>query len=561
MNLGLYRYQIRRWLLFAGAPALVLLAATYVYEHHLPKLYETSALLYVQVPGDRTQPGSTDVVTSQALIPTYSQMILSPVITRAVDRDLAPKYPGYTIEAHSLKVAGLGSTTSAPANTQLMTITVDDTSAARAATADNTAAAEFIRQIRAIQRARYKGGARAIQRQLNLESADIQGVSQQIQNYKGGAGGLGNLRAQLSAYQITYQSLLSSSQEFNLGRSTALNGVKLFSPALVPTGAIGPHSIRTAVLAGVLALLICLGALLLYDFFDDSPRTPEEIEALTGAPILGTVQQFDEKRNETQLLTAQHAGSAVSEAYRVIRTNIHFIDVDHPPQTLLITSASPAEGKSTTAANLAQVFAEAGKRVTLVDGDLRRPTLHRLFEVGRSEGLTSMLADTDELNGHHGAIQTEWPNLELIASGPLPPRPADLLDSSRMRDLAQHFGHESDLVLIDSPPVLAVTDAAILSTVVDGVILVVDPARSSKRDLRRTREAIEAVGGRIIGLVVNRLNKRGSSYYYYYYNHNYRYQYLAGRGTPPDDDAGGGASRRPRSNALPVARANDASDA
>jgi capsular exopolysaccharide synthesis family protein len=186
--------------------------------------------------------------------------------------------------------------------------------------------------------------------------------------------------------------------------------------------------------------------------------------------------------------------------------------------------------------------------------------------VGRGEGLTNMLVSDEDLNGHHGTTQTERPNLELIASGPLPPRPATLLGSSRMRDLAQHLGRESQVVIIDSPPVLAVTDAAIISTVFDGVILVVDPARSKKMDLRRAREAIEAVGGRILGVVINRLNKQGSSYYYYYYHHNYgyqynyQYQYLAQK---DDISEGNGTAGSPEAakRAVPSGSTKDSTDA
>ncbi len=497
----------------------------YLYEHHVPRTYQTSALLYVQDPGNSTQPGGTDVQTSQALIPTYSQIFVSPAITSAVDATLAKTYRGYRIEAHDLKVQGVTTTPSAPLNTQLMSVSVTDTIPQRAAVAANTAARAFIRKITAIEKQRFKGGARAVEQQLAVENNNIQLVSREITNYKGSGAGLNNLKAELNANQTIYATLLTSSQDFNLARSTAASAVKLISPAPVPTAVVGPHPIRISALAGFIALILGLGLLFLYDYFDDTPRTPEQIEALLGAPILGTVQQFDRKRYETELITARRARSPVSEAYRVIRTNIRFTDIDHPPRTLVITSASPAEGKSTTAANLANVFAEDDKRVTLIDADLRRPSLHRIFQAERGEGLTNMLTSTEALNGHHGTKQGDRSNLELIASGPLPPRPATLLGSDRMRELTQHFANDAQILLIDSPPVLAVADAAILSTVADGVLMVVDPAKSKKRDLRRAREAIEAVGGRIIGIVINRLNKRGSSYYYYYYHHNYGYQY------------------------------------
>ena len=152
-----------------------------------------------------------------------------------------------------------------------------------------------------------------------------------------------------------------------------------------------------------------------------------------------------------------------------------------------------------------------------------------------------MLVANEDLNGH-GQRATQRANLALITSGPLPPRPADLLGSGRMRELVDHLAQEADLVLLDSPPVLAVTDASVLATITDGVIVVVDPARSKRRDLQRTREAIEGVGGNILGIVINRLTKAGSTYYYYYYQHNYGYQYrysygYAARAEPDSSEA------------------------
>jgi len=524
VNWGLYLHQVRRWALLAILPAALVALVTYGYTVREAKQYDTTAILYVQQPSTGSSvPGSTDVITSQALIPTYTQMIGSPVITNQVDRVMKSSYPGYRLENHSLKVAAAG-TLATQLNTQLLNITVTDIVPARAAVAANSVAHAFIRRIRAIQRSSYRGGEQAIQRQLDLAQSNIQDVSQRINGYHGPPSGLNNLRAQQSAYQSIYQSLLTSSQEFSVGRDTALNAVKVFSPALTPTSPIGPHPARSALLAAFVALLLCAGGIFLYDYFDDTPRTPEEVEEIVGAPILGTVQQFNPGKYGTQLITMKRHRSPVSEAYRVIRTNLQYTDIDKPPKVVVVTSASPGEGKSTTVSNLASVLAQAGRHVTLVDGDLRRPSLQRVFQSERQEGLTNVLAGDHALNGQ-GRFQTEQPNLVLIASGPVPPRPADLLGSERMRSFVSHLREDTDMILIDSPPLLAVTDAAVLSTVTDGVILVVDPAKSKRRDLHRAREAVEAVGGRTLGIVINRLNQHGSAYYYYYYNHNYGHQY------------------------------------
>jgi non-specific protein-tyrosine kinase len=520
MNLKLYLLVARRWIIFAILPALVVAAAAYLKTARQAKTYETSATLYVQVP-DTSSPGNTDVYASQQLIPTYSQILTLPAIAHATDRAMAARYPGYRIEAHGLSTDQANAVSQNQA-TQLLDVTVTDTIPARAAAAANAVANAFIADITTLQKERYAGGQQALTHQMDQAQANIQIVSQRIATYKGSTTGLDNLKSELNAYTSIFQTLLSSQQEFNVNRNTAVKSVKLLSPAPVPTSPIGPHPSRSALLDGFVALLVCAGGVFAYDYFDDSARTPEEVEGLVGAPILGTVQQF--ASGVGGLVTAQKSHSPMSEAYRIMRTNLQYTDIDHPPRVIVVTSASPAEGKSTTASNLAHVMAEAGRRVILVDGDLRRPSLHRIFGVQRSEGLTAMLIGTEGLNGHSGQA-TDLSTLSLVASGPTPPRPADLLASNRLREVIDHFAHEADMVVIDSPPILAVTDAAVISTVTDGVVLVVDPARSKRRDLTRAREAVEAVGGRILGVVINRLTKQGSGYYYYYYQHNYGYKY------------------------------------
>jgi len=517
LNIRLWTYQARRWLLYAMLPAVVIGTLAVVYASHEPNTYQTSVVLYVQVPAaDAAVPGSTDVYTSQAIIPTYSQMITAPIIARVVDHAMATRYPGYRLEAHDLKVIGPQTLTSQQ-QTQLLTVTVTDTDAVRAAVAANTAARSFIKRITAIQRARFRGGARSIQRQINVTRANIQAVSQRIASYAGSQAGLADLKAQLSSYQSIYQTLLAAQQEFRVGKITALNAVKVFSPAQVPTSPIGPHPARTGFLAALVAFLLCAGGVLAYDYVDDSPRSAEEIADIVGAPILGAVQRFDSARAGAILVAADRPPAA--EAYRIIRTNILFSAADRRPRVIVVTSALPLEGKSATAANLAQVLAESGRTTTLVDGDLRRPSLHTMFGVGQGDGLSDLLTGETPLNGH-GLRATREPSLQFLASGSAAPRPADLLGSPRMDALVRHLREESDVVVIDAPPLLTVTDAALLATVADAVVLVVDPHRSARRDLVRARAVVEAVGGRILGTVINRVDKHAPGYYSYCYRHH-----------------------------------------
>jgi non-specific protein-tyrosine kinase len=536
MNLGLYFYQARRWVLLAVIPAMVVGLLAYFYLNRQPKIYPATVTLYVQQPsntGSTLSPGN-DVFNSEALIPTYSQMLTSPVVANAVNNSMAAQYPGYRLENHQLSVGGNSTDPNTTVNTQLMDVKVTDTLPARAQAAANTVAAVFIKQVSDLERANYSANEKIIDQQLNVAQANVQAAGQQIAHYSGDAAGLANLKATLTAYEGIYTSLISSAQDFRVAKATAEHAVTVFSPAQLPSAPIDTKAWRTGLLLALAALIVCGAGVIAYDYVDDTARTPEEVEKIVGAPILGTVPRFSTRRAGGQLITARAGRTPLAEAYRVIRTNLQFINIDHPPRSIVITSPSPMEGKSTTVSNLANVFAEAGRRVTLVDADLRRPTLHRIFGIERQEGLTNALVGSWHLNGHWGQ-PTEQPNLTLIASGAIPPRPADLLGSERMRQVVQRLADRDELVLLDAPPVMAVTDAAIISTITDGVVLVVDPAKSKRRDLRRTREAIEAVGGKILGVVINRLDRRGSGYFYYYYVHNYGYAVNYDATTPRED--------------------------
>lgn len=213
------------------------------------------------------------------------------------------------------------------------------------------------------------------------------------------------------------------------------------------------------------------------------------------------------------LVTVANPRSAVSEAYRVLRTNIQFSSLDRRIRALLVTSTSPEEGKSTVLANLAVTFAEAGNRVVLVDADLRRPSLHKLFGLSNQVGLTTAVLDED---GSLLPIQdTEVPNLRVLASGPLPPNPADLLSSQRMDRVTEALRAEADYLLYDSPPIVAVTDAAVLGRRLDGVLLVIDAGKTKRDHARRAKLLLEKVNAHLLGVVLNNAEFDSALYRYY----------------------------------------------
>jgi protein-tyrosine kinase len=207
--------------------------------------------------------------------------------------------------------------------------------------------------------------------------------------------------------------------------------------------------------------------------------------------------------------------SPAAEAYRTLRTNIEFASLDTPVRTILITSSIPGEGKTTTASNLAAVFAQAGHDTLLVDVDLRKPGIHKMFNLPNTQGLTNLLRSDDVQVGDVAQV-TEQEHLSVVTTGPLPPNPAELIRSARMRAVLERLAASAEFVIIDSPPLQAVTDAAILSSLVDGTVLVVDAGRTRSGAVRNGRETLAKVGARVLGVTLNRLSESMSGDYYYY---------------------------------------------
>jgi len=219
------------------------------------------------------------------------------------------------------------------------------------------------------------------------------------------------------------------------------------------------------------------------------------------------------KRN---VITKSDPKSPISEQYRTIRTNILFSSVDKEMKSFLVTSSAPSEGKSTTASNLAVVFAQQNKKVLLVDADLRKPTMHYTFQLINASGLTTVLSQQAELS--NVAHPTDVPNLFVLSSGPIPPNPAELLSSQAMGDFLEAAYEKYDLVIFDTPPVLAVTDAQVLANKCDGTILVVNSGNTEIEAAQKAKELLQSAKGKLIGVVLNNRKLKESNHYYYYGN-------------------------------------------
>lgn len=215
--------------------------------------------------------------------------------------------------------------------------------------------------------------------------------------------------------------------------------------------------------------------------------------------------------------TLANPKSAVSEAYRTLRTNIQFANVDNVIKKILFTSAGPGEGKSSTVANLAVSIAQSGKSVLIIDGDLRNPTQHKIFNVPNIHGLSTTLVE--EIHSLAHSAKTFAEGLEILPAGPIPPNPAELLGSKKMKQLLFDASKAYDIVLIDSPPTIAVTDSSVLAQNVDGVILILASGEVKQEYALRAKEQLEKVGAKIIGTVINKVELKTKEHYYYYYYH------------------------------------------
>lgn len=303
---------------------------------------------------------------------------------------------------------------------------------------------------------------------------------------------------------------ISSNQSNLTSRPGQVSVVESAEPPLDP---IAPRRLVNTVLGATVLLLVVGGLVVLIEYLDDTVKSPEQASAVSGLPTLGRIEQFERLRSpREQLQSAHRPRSTVAEAYRATRTNLSYaIDLGRDRRLILVTSPGPGEGKTTTAGNLAVVFGLAGYRVCVVDTDLRRPTLHRLFALDNQEGLTNLLL-AREPDLKRAVQRSAYTNVSVVTSGPLPPNPSELLGSARTQEVLERLKASFDVVLLDSPPALVVTDASVLATLADGLLVVTRARRTRVGSLRAMLTELAQSGRPIAGLVINRVPPRDASY-------------------------------------------------
>jgi capsular exopolysaccharide synthesis family protein len=396
--------------------------------------------------------------------------------------------------------------------------------------AANTLVEVFIDWQAGIQRARYAESKANLASEMEQVQASIQDTEDSIRALQAGDQSakeleLSSLQDQLARYRNSYSALLSSYSNIGLAEANSGATVSVVSAAVTPTMPIRPQVMRNTLLAAVFGAMLAAGVAFLIEYLDDTVKTPEDLQAV-GLGVVAVVQRVNpaSRNNSPQVYTISQSKSLVSEAYRTLRTNLQFSSLDRPLHSLVVTSAVATEGKTTTAANLSVVMAQAGNRVVLVDGDLRRPSAHRLFGLSNGTGLTTALVeDPDALNGY--LQETEIPDLRVLTAGPIPPNPQELLGSQRMEDLLHKLEGQSDIVVLDTPPTLVVADANVLAARTDGVLMVVNTGKTRRAAVQQAVDGLGQVGANLLGGVLNMVDMRGGRSSYYYYSYHYSHYY------------------------------------
>jgi succinoglycan biosynthesis transport protein ExoP len=443
-----------------------------------------------------------NVLYADRLMNTYSEMATSgPVLEELMQRLSLDESP--RIEVQVL------------ADTELMQITVEGPDPLLAQEAANALAEILVAQARAL----YTGGGKTAQEIINEQLAQLENELNQarreyenlVVQFPEDSQRIAAAGRSVQIREETYATLLQQYEEVRAREALWANTLSVVEPAVAPQAPFKPRRAVNVALGLMVGLAGGMGLAFLFENLDPTLYTTRQIEEVTELPLLEKIPTVA-KRQQTTLFSGN---SPQGEAFRRLRTNTLALNHDVPLQTLLITSAEPREGKSTIVANLACAMARSGRRVIAVDGDLRRATLHEIFDLPNQIGLSSLLNQEATLDE---AIQDgDVPGVRVLTSGPLPPDPAELLGSPHMADLIEQLVQQFDVVLLDTPSLLAVTDAAVLAPVVDGVILVVGRAQTQREAVRAARQQLAGVKARLVGVVVNRANQRSSDRYYRYY--------------------------------------------
>ncbi|MCJ7623816.1 MAG: polysaccharide biosynthesis tyrosine autokinase [Anaerolineaceae bacterium] len=478
---------------------------TFLISKQITPIYSaTTSILINEAPSNQTTDYNS-ILTSERLARTYAQMMVKQPILSEVSQILELNIDIKELY-ESINVIPVR-------DTQLIDITVENIDPLQAALIANTLVYVFSDEIQTMQAERFASSKQNLITQISEIEIQIQEADLEL-NSTTNAASRDQITAKISQLQGLYSNLLLSYEQVRLSEAETISTISQIEPAQPPIEPIRPKVLINTIVAAILGMAISIAGLFLYETLDDTIKTPDEVEKQLNLSVLGVITHH--QNNHASIpITELEPRSPITEAFRTLRTNVQYTSIDQPLQTILVTSPLPKEGKTTILINLGIVLAQSGLKVTIIDGDMRRPNLHRKIGSRNHIGLSSVFVRPGVI--FDGAIQnTRIDNLQIITAGRLPPNPSELLGSKKMHNILEKIKEESDIVLIDTPPVLAVTDATVLSPQVDGVLVIMQPGKTKFDAAKQTIEQLRRVGANIIGVVLNDVKVKRSKYGYYY---------------------------------------------
>jgi capsular exopolysaccharide synthesis family protein len=377
----------------------------------------------------------------------------------------------------------------------------------------------------------------ARQQEASLQ-ASMEAVKREMQELNNQTVEYEVLKRDLEANKALFRNLTTRSKETGLESELKATNIRITEKAEIPRGPYLPNRPRNYQLALIIGLGVGLGLTVLVEQLDNTLKTPDDVKEHLNLPFLGMVADVNARRPGPNApppspIILKNPRSALAESYRVVRTNIMFSSAETTGRALAVSSVNPAEGKSTTVVNVGASLAQNGSRVLLMDADLRRPTIHQHFGLSNAPGLSDLIVG--KVAVAEAVRATSFKGLDVLPCGYIPPNPAELLGSTAMRELLTALRSHYDWILLDTPPILAIADTPVLSRWVDGVILVVAAERTGRPSVQRTIDQLSSVGGKVLGIVLNRVDLERNSYYFgQYYGEYYRSYYAEGAGRARD---------------------------
>ena len=510
MELRQYLDLLRRWWWLIVLLAILGGAVAIPIALFRTPTYETSTTVLInQAPG--ALPNAEDVLSGQRVAMTYAELlhrrsVLEEVITN-LDLKIGPEALDRQITINPVR------------DTNLLVLTVQDTDPQRAADIANEVVRVFIAQNLQSQTEEYAETLDNLQAGMSDIEEDITRTEDSIKKLEHATtpeliSERTRLEELLTQQRSTHATLLAQYEESRLAQTQTTDKVSIVEEAL-PGERAGQSTFVIGFQGVIIGIFAACGIAILIEYLRDTMKSSEELEHLLGIPTLAVIGNIQTSNQSQVLVTIEKPRSPIAEAYRLLRANIEIATVDNPARTLVVTSSGPSEGKSVTAANLAIAVAQAGKQVILVDSDLRRPSLHKLFQAPNKRGITTALLQGGQGMFSDHLSHTGIENLFLLSSGPIPPNPTELLGSQRMNEFINALKAQTDMIIFDSPPVLAVADATLLARICDATLLVVLAESTKSEAIKRAKNQIEQAGSHLLGVVLNRVSSSSSGYYYY----------------------------------------------